>query len=152
MSGQARVHGGGGKRASPPLKIEKKNAVRGNFNLVHLCFTNEIRGDRHTLHTCKMEGGGRTGACPWWEEVGALPPPPENEKKLAVRGSFNLFHLCFTNYEIRGGGSIHYTCKMEGGGRTVACPWWEGVGALPPPPENEKRKVESQPISAMGDK
>ena len=32
-------------------------------------------GDRHTLHTCKMEGGGRTGACPWWEGVGALPPP-----------------------------------------------------------------------------
>ena len=70
-----------------------------------------------------MEGVGRTGACPWWEGVGALPPPPrhlENKKKEAVRGNFNLFHLCFTN-EIKGG-SIHYTCKMEGGGRTGACP------------------------------
>ena len=28
-----------------------------------------------------MEGGGRTGACPWWEGVGAL-PPLENEKKI----------------------------------------------------------------------
>ena len=69
-----------------------------------------------------MEGGGRTGACPWWEGVGALPPPLENKKKC-VRGNFNFFHLCFTN-EIRGGGrSIHYTCKMKEGGRTGACPW-----------------------------
>ena len=59
-----------------------------------------------------MEGGGRTGACPWWEGVGAC-PPLENKKK-AVRGNFNLFHLCFAN-EI-GGGSKHYTYKMEGGG------------------------------------
>ena len=40
----------------------------------------KLRGDRHTLHTCKMEGGGRTGACPWWEGVhggeGSCPPPP----------------------------------------------------------------------------
>ena len=49
-----------------------------------------------------MEGGGRTGTCPWWEGVGAL-PPLENEKKNCVRGNFNLFYLCFTN-EIRGGG------------------------------------------------
>ena len=48
-----------------------------------------------------MEVGGRTGACPWWEGVGVL-PPLENEKKNSVRGNFNLFHLCFTN-EIRGG-------------------------------------------------
>ena len=44
---------------------------------------------------------------------------------------------------------------MEGGGRTVACLWWEGVGgegALPPPLENEKREGEYLPISAVGDK
>ena len=79
--------------------------------------------------------------------VGLAPPPPlplENEKK-AVRGNFNLFRLCFTN-EIRGGGSIHYTCKMEGGGRTGACPWWGGRGGFAPL-ENEKRKAEYQPIS-----
>ena len=41
-----------------------------------------------------MEGGGRTSACPWWEGVGASPPPPlEIGKKEAVRGNFNLFHL-----------------------------------------------------------
>ena len=28
-----------------------------------------------------MEGGGWTGACPWWKVVGAL-PPLENEKKI----------------------------------------------------------------------
>ena len=40
-----------------------------------------------------MEGGGRTSACPWWEGVGASPPPLEIGKKEAVRGNFNLFHL-----------------------------------------------------------
>ena len=73
--------GGRGGVASPPPRNWKKDAVRGNFNLFHLCFTNEIRGDRQTLHTCKMEGGRRIGASPWWEEVeggggeGALPTP-----------------------------------------------------------------------------
>ena len=44
-----------GEGASPPLEIGKKDAVRGNFNLFHLCFTNEIRGE--SIHyTCKMEG------------------------------------------------------------------------------------------------
>ena len=90
-----------------------------------------------------MEGDGRIGACPRWEGVGALPPPLEHGKKEAVRGNFNLFHLCFTS-KIKGG-SIHYTCKMEGGGRTGACPWWEGVGgegALPPPLENKKTNIQ----------
>ena len=51
---------------------------------------------------------------------------------------------------------------MEGGGRTGACPWWEGVGGLGggggggegalPPLENEKRKGEYRPISAVGGK
>ena len=69
----------GGKGGLAPPRNGKKDVVRRNFNLFHLCFTNEIRGDRHTLHTCKMEGGGRTGACPWWEGVGArgLAPPPK---------------------------------------------------------------------------
>ena len=60
---------------APPPRNGKKDVVRRNFNLFHLCF-NEIRGDRQTLHTCKMEGGGRIGACPWWERMGALPPSP----------------------------------------------------------------------------
>ena len=72
--------GGIGGLNPPPLEMEKKDAVRRNFNLFHLCFTNEIRGDRQTLHTCKMEGGGRTGACPWWEGVGARGPCPPPRK------------------------------------------------------------------------
>ena len=59
VSEQARVHGGGGggggEGRCPPLEIGKKDAVRGNFNLFHLCFTNDIRGE--SIHyTCKMEG------------------------------------------------------------------------------------------------
>ena len=101
VSGQVRVHGGGGGIPPHPLEIGKKDTVRGNFNLFHLCFTNEIRGE--SIHyTCKMEGwadrhvsivggGGR----------GGLAPPPRNGKKDVVRRNFNLFHLYFTN-EIRG--------------------------------------------------
>ena len=68
---------GGGEGAGPPSpRNGKKDVVRRNFNLFHLCFTNEIRGDRQTLHTCKMEWGGRIGACLWWEGVGARGPCP----------------------------------------------------------------------------
>ena len=82
VNGQARVHGGGGgggcRGGLAPLVMRKK-AVRGNFNLFHLCFTNEIRGG--SIHyTCKMEGGGRTGAklsmVGGVGGEGALPPPP----------------------------------------------------------------------------
>ena len=97
------VGGRGGLAPPPPLGIRKKEAVRRNFNLFHLYFTNEIRARVHSK--------GR-GVLP--------PPPPRNGKKDAVRRNFNLFHLCFTN-EIRGQ-SIYYTCKMEKGGRTGACP------------------------------
>ena len=69
---------GGARGLCPPPRNGKKDAVRGNFNLFHLCFTNEIRGVRQTLHTCKMEGGGLTGACPRWEGLwrGGLSPSP----------------------------------------------------------------------------
>ena len=92
-------------------------------NTIHLCFTNEIRGGINILYlqngrawadrrVSMVEGG-----------EGALPPLPlEMGKKDAVRGNFNLFHLCFTNYEVRGE-LIHYTCKMKRGGQTGACPW-----------------------------
>ena len=65
--------GGGGGLAPPPPRKKIKNSVRGNFNLFHLCFTNEIRGVGQSIHyTCKMKEGWRTGACPWWEGVGGL--------------------------------------------------------------------------------
>ena len=60
----------------------KKNSVRGNFNLFHLCFTNEIRGGG-AIDTLYMQnergwadrrlsmvgrggwvGGGARGLCP----------------------------------------------------------------------------------------
>ena len=59
VGGQALVHGGSGCGPCPlPLENEKK-AVRGNFNLFRLCFTNEIRGggDRYTIHA-KWKGVG----------------------------------------------------------------------------------------------
>ena len=65
VSGQARVHGGGGARGRCKiclLEIGKIDAVRGNFNLFHLCFTYEIRGNRYTVQA-KWKGG-RTDACP----------------------------------------------------------------------------------------
>ena len=90
----------------------------------------KLRGDRHT---CNMEGGERAGVCPWWGRVeGASPPPLEIGKKDAVRGNFNLFHLCFTN-EIRGE-SIHYTSKMEGWADRRVSIVEGGIGGLAPPP------------------
>ena len=84
--------GRGGGLAPPPLENEKK-AVRGNFNLFRLCFTNEIKGG--LIHyTYKMEGGGRTGACPWWEGVGrarGAKAPLENEKR---KGEYRPISLC----------------------------------------------------------
>ena len=98
-----------------------------------------------------MEGGEQTGACPWWGGVrGALPPPPRNWKKDAVRRNFNLFHLCFTN-EIKGGGSTHtaYTYKMEGGVGGQAIVHGGGEGALPPPLENEKKRLSKEILSSF---
>ena len=83
-------------------------------------------------HTCNMEGGERAGACPWWGRgEGALPPPLEIGKKDAVRGNFNLFHLCST-YEIRGE-SIHCTSKVEGWADRRVSIVEGGEGAFPPP-------------------
>ena len=115
--------GGGSGRCLPPLKIGKKDVVSGNFNLFHLCFTNEVRGG--SIHyTCKMEGGGRTGACPWWEGVkGEGPcPPHENEKKKRLSKEILISLTYVLLMKLGGGGSIYYTCKMEGGGGTGACP------------------------------
>ena len=44
--------GGVGDGALPPRNW-KKDDVRGNLTS-HLCFTNEITGDRPTLHTYKL--------------------------------------------------------------------------------------------------
>ena len=71
-----------------------------------------------------MVGEGRGGFAP--------PPPLEIGKKDAVRGNFNLFHLCFT-YEIRGE-SIHCTSKVEGWADRRVSIVEGGEGALPPPP------------------
>ena len=57
-----------------------------------------------------MEGGERTGACPW--EGGDKPPPLEIGKKGAVRGNFNLFP---------------YVLLMKLGGIDIHAKW-KGVG------------------------
>ena len=75
------VRRGGGERAlppPPPLENEKKEAVRGNFNLFHLCFTNEIRGRG------AKQGGGLGGSQPPLNLDGGvehLSTPPDFEKK-----------------------------------------------------------------------
>ena len=89
MSGQAHVHGGGG--GVPPPRNWKKRCCQRNFNLFHLCFTNEIMGE--SIHyTCKMEGWADRRASMVGGGRGNL-APPRNWKKDAVRGNFNLFHL-----------------------------------------------------------
>ena len=116
-----------------PPRNWKKDAVRGNFNLFHLYFTNEIRVDRQTLHTCiKWKGVGGQALVHGGRGVGLAPLPLlENEKKRLSEEILTSF--TYVSLMRLGGGSIHYTCKMEEGGRTGACPWWEGVGVLPPP-------------------
>ena len=62
--------------------------------------------------------------------------PLENEKKILSEKILTSF-IYVLLIKLGGGRSIHYTCKMKEGGRTGACPWWEGVGgggegALPP--------------------
>ena len=80
MSGQARVHGGGGARGRcPPLRNWKKDAVRGNFNLFHLCFTYEIRGE--SIHcTSKVEGWADRRVSIVEGGEGALPPSKNGKK------------------------------------------------------------------------
>ena len=100
-----------------------------------------------------MEGGGRTGACPWWEGVGAL-PPLENEKKILseeILTSFTYVLLTKLGGAIdtlymqneRGWADMHLS--MVGGGGWV---WGGGFAPL----ENEKRKGEYRPQSAVGGK
>ena len=76
-----------------------------------------------------MEGGRWTGTCPWWGRGGLAHPPPLENKKEAVKGNFNLFHLYFTNeimgrsaYMQHGRGWIDRRVSMVG-----------GHGAPPPP-------------------
>ena len=95
VSGQTRVHSRGGRGGLPPPPLKMgKNVVRRNFNLFHLCFTNEIRGDRPTLAASMQNGRGwadrRLSMVGGGGGEGALPPPPplENEKK---RGCLRKF-------------------------------------------------------------
>ena len=63
VSGQARVHGGGGARGRcppPPLEIGKKDAVKGSFFTYVLLM--KLGGNRYTVQA-KWKGG-RTDACP----------------------------------------------------------------------------------------
>ena len=145
----------------PPLEMGK-NVVRRNFNLFHLCFTNEIRGDRQTLaayiqngrewadrRLSMVGGGGARGPCP---------PPLKNEKKRLPEEILTSFTYVLLMKLGGGGRSIHFTCKIKEGERTGACTWWEGglargaMGLCPLEHEKRKGEYEYLPISAVGDK
>ena len=110
------VGGGGGEGgiAPPPLEIGKKDAVRRNFNLFHLCFTNEIKGggSTHTAYIQNGRGCGRTGNCPWWGR-GGLAPHLENEKKRLSEEILSSF--TYVLLMKLGGGDRHTL-------HTIACP------------------------------
>ena len=118
MSGQARVHGGGGARGRrpPPLEIGKKDAVRGNFNLFHLCFTYEIKGE--SIHcTSKVEGWADRRVSIVEGGEGALPPPPKNGKKMLSEGisTFFTYVLLMKLGESTNTSCIHAKWKGVGG-------------------------------------
>ena len=93
-----------------------------------------------------MEGGGQTGACPWWEGVGALPPPLENEKKILPEEILTSF--TYVLLMKLGGGAIDtlymqnergwadMRLSMVGGGGWV----WGGGRRGFAPLENEKKR------------
>ena len=72
------VGGGGGEGALPPpphLENEKNEAVRGNFNRFHLCFTNKIVGiDIHCI-LAKWKGVGGQAIVHGGRGWGPCPPP-----------------------------------------------------------------------------
>ena len=57
-----------------------------------------------------MEGDGRTGACPWWEGVGAL-PHLENEKKILSEEILTSF--TYVLLMKLGGGGDRYTIHAK---------------------------------------
>ena len=140
------VGGGGRGGLAPPLEIGKKmlsEEILTSFTYVLLMKLGGV--DKHCIYTKKWKGvggqalvhGGRG-----WGRGGLVPSPLENEKKRLLEEILTSFTYVLL-MKLGGGGSIHYTCKMEGGGRTSACPWWEVVGARGPCPplENEKKRV-----------
>ena len=68
--------GGEGALPPPPPRNGKKDVVRRNFNLFHLCFTNEIRGDRQTLAAYMQNERGWADRRLSMVGGGLAPPPP----------------------------------------------------------------------------
>ena len=81
-----------------------------------------------------MEGGGQTGACPWWEGVGVLPPPLENEKKRLSEEILTSFAYVLL-MKLRGDRyTIHTKWKGVGGRALVhGGRGWGGRGGQRPP-------------------
>ena len=78
-----------------------------------------------------MEGGGRTGACPWWEGVGLA--PLENEKKIMSEEILTSF--TYVLLMKLGGGAIDtlYMQNQRGlADRRLSMVGGGGEGALPP--------------------
>ena len=54
--------------------------------------------------------------------------PLENEKKILSEEILTSSTYVLLMKLGGGGRSIHFTCKIKEGGRTGACPWWDGGG------------------------
>ena len=126
----------GGEGALPPPPRNGKKMLSEKFLTSFTCFTNEIRGDRQALHTCKMEGGGRIGAWPWWEGVGAkrpCPPPRKWKKKRLSEEILTAFTYVLLIKLV--GIDIHCIhAKWKGVGRQALVHGGRGWGPCPPPP------------------
>ena len=128
--------GGGARARRPPLEIVKKDAVRGNFNLFHSCFTYEIRGE--SIHcTSKVEGWADRRVSIVEGGEGALPPP----LKMLSEGILTFFTYVLL---MKLGGSTNTAYMQNGRGwadRRLSMVG-EGGGLAPPPPlENEKKEA-----------
>ena len=142
VSGQARVHGGGGGGQGgivPHLEIGKKmlsGEILTSFTYVLLMKLGG--GDQHTLHTCKMEGGGQTGACetyPIWEGVRTRGlAPSRNKKRLSEE--ILIYFTYILLMKVGGGIGIH--AKWKGVGGQARVQGRGGEEALPPRNRNKR--------------
>ena len=73
---------------APSLENEKKEAVRGNFNLFPHCFTNKIRWGGIDIHYIYSKWKGVGGQALVHGGGGVLPPLENEKKRLSVAPSY----------------------------------------------------------------
>ena len=142
-----RVHGGGG--GVTPLEIGKKmlsEEILTFFNNVLLIKLGGI--DIHCIHATYGRGWADKRLS-MMEGVGALPPPPvKKEKKEAIRGIFNLFHLYFAN-EIRGRGSAYMQHRRGWADRRVSMVRGREERCALPPLEIGKKMLSEEILTSF---